>query len=535
LLLVAPDGPLRAAGPAPAPLHQRIDRLVAAGHKDRTRRAAPPASDAEFLRRVYLDLTGTIPTSAEARAFLADKTADKREKLIDHLLASPEFARRLAMFFDVMLMERRPDQHVPHGQWHEYLRASFAANKPWDKLAREILSADGADPKMRPAAKFILDRAAEPNLVTRDVSRLFLGMNLQCAQCHDHPRIEDYRQQHYYGLYAFLSRTSVVTDNRLRLVVLSEKADGEVSFQSVFDRKKTVKNTTPRVPGGPALIDPADPKLKGYVAAPANGVRGVPRFSRRTLLAGALARGDYAPFRRNIANRLWALMMGRGLVEPLDLDHSDNPPSHPELLDLLGREMAAHQFNIKWMLRQLALSATYQRASALPDGVREKDAPPYAAARLKPLSPEQLAFGLMQATGLTDHHRVSLGKGATEAALYARLSGNVGPFVQSFGARPGNAEGFDSRIDQALFLANGPLVRSWLNQHAHGLTDRLSRLTTGDAVAEELYLSILTRSPDAEERKEVREFLAGKPADRSGALRDLAWALLASAEFRFNH
>src|SRR5262249_1725510 len=134
------------------------------------------------------------------------------EALIDRLLASPEHARHLAHVFDVMLMERRPDRFVPRAQWHEYLRSSFAANKPWDVLVREILGADGADPKMRAPAKFFLDRGAEPHLVTRDISRLFLGMNLQCAQCHDHPRIEEYRQEHYYGLYAFVSRTRLVAD-----------------------------------------------------------------------------------------------------------------------------------------------------------------------------------------------------------------------------------------------------------------------------------------------------------------------------------
>src|SRR5262249_17793001 len=148
-------------------------------------------SDAEFLRRIFLDLTGTIPSAVEARTFLSDPTADKRQKLIDRLLASPEHARHLQNVFDVLLMERRPDQQVPRAQWQEFLRPSFAANKPGDELVRDILSADGSDPKTRPAAKFVLDRDAEPVTVTRDISRLFLGMNLTCAQCHDHPVVDD--------------------------------------------------------------------------------------------------------------------------------------------------------------------------------------------------------------------------------------------------------------------------------------------------------------------------------------------------------
>src|SRR5262249_36335369 len=263
-----------------------------------------------------------------------------------------------------------------------------------------------------------------------------------------------------------------VVETKARAAVLSEKADGEASFQSVFDPAKVTKTTPPRVPGGRAIADPTDAKLKGYVTAPGRGVRGVPRYSRRALLGAEVARADYEPFRRNIANRLWALMMGRGLVHPLDMDHPANPASHPELLDLLAREIAEHKFDVKWFLRELALTEAYQRSSALPAGVEERDVPRYGVAKLKPLSPEQFAFGLMQATGLTDNMRQALGKGANEATLYARLSGNLTPFINAFGSAPGTAEGFDSRVDQALFLSNGALLRSWLAPRPGALTAR---------------------------------------------------------------
>src|SRR4029077_11789942 len=133
----------------------------------------------------------------------------------------------------------------PADQWKEYLRASFAANKPWDQLAREILGSDGAEPATRPAARFYLDRLAEPHLLTRDISRLFLGMNLQCAQCHDHPKIEDYTQEDYYGLCAFLNRTVLFQDKAKKIRYLGEKADGEVTFVSVFDTAKKTKSSGP--------------------------------------------------------------------------------------------------------------------------------------------------------------------------------------------------------------------------------------------------------------------------------------------------
>ncbi len=530
LLILSP-----ALGFAQAPLHQRIDAAIAAGQPNFVRRAAGPASDAEFLRRIYLDLTGTIPTATETRAFLKDVSPTKREALIDRLLASPEHARHLATALDVMLMERRPDKYVPRAGWLEYLRTSVAANKPWDQLVREMLSTDGADSKTRPAAKFYLEREAEPNLLTRDISRLFLGTNLQCCQCHDHPRIEDYKQLHYYGLFAFVSRSSLVVDKKLKLAVLSEKADGAVTFQSVFDPAKVTKSTGPRLPEGSPIEEPAVVKGKEYVVAPAAGMRSVPSYSRRALLGPTLARADNEAFKRNIANRLWALMIGRGLVHPLDLDHAANPPSHPELLTMLAADIAARKFDMRGFLRELALSQTYQRSSESPSGSKEAAPTSYAIALLKPLTPEQLAWSLMQAAGLTDAERQALGKNAMEAALYARLAGNAAPIVRAFACPPGKPQEFDAQLDQALFLANGPTVRGWLSPRPGSLIDRLSRLTNTDALAEELYLSVFTRLPSAEERKEVADFLARRPQDRATALQDMAWALLASAEFRFNH
>jgi hypothetical protein len=519
------------------PLHQQIDLAAAADEPALSQRGAPLASDEEFLRRIYLDLTGTIPTAEEARAFLKDSSGDKRRRLIDRLLASPEHARHLAQVFDVALMERRQDKHVPRAAWEEYLRSSFAANKPWDVLAREILSADGADSKLRPAAKFYLDRDGEPNLITRDISRLFLGMNLQCAQCHDHPLVEEYRQEMYYGLFAFLNRSFLVADKKLKLTVFAEKAEGEATYQSVFDPKKETRTGKPRVPGRMPIQEPGVAKGKEYVVAPAKDVAAVPTFSRRAKLAAQVASPDNVRFRRNIANRLWALMTGRGLVHPVDLDHPANPPSHPKLLSLLADAAAAAKFDLRNLLREIALSQTYQRSSEQPAGVEEVPAASLSVARLRPLSAEQLAAALMQATGFADAERKALGKNATEAARHARLAPQTTPFVRSFGGKPGEPQGraFEPTLDQTLFLANGPVIRGWLAPRPGNLTDRLARLSEPDAVAEELYLSILTRRPSVEERTDVREYLKHRSADRSAALQELAWALVASVEFRFNH
>lgn len=529
-VLIALAGAVR----ADVPLHLRIDQLIAAATPGYAKKAAALASDAEFLRRITLDLTGTIPTAEAARAFLKDQSPQKREALIDRLLASPECARHLANTFDVMLMERRDGSQVPAEQWKEFLRASFAANKPWDQLTREILGSDGADPATRPAARFFLDRQAEPHLLTRDISRLFLGMNLQCAQCHDHPKIEDYTQEDYYGLFAFLNRTVLFRDRAKRISYLGEKADGDVTFVSVFDPAKKTKASGPHMPDLPGFKEPAPEKGKEYVVAPANDKRPVPRYSRRALLAPKLTDPANVAFRRNIANRLWALLLGRGIVHPLDLDHGANPPSHPELLTLLADDLAAHKFDMRYFLAQVAKSRTYQLSSELPPGVKEEPAR-FTAAVLKPLSPEQLAWSLLQATGFTDSVRKSLGAKATEPAIHKAHAGAAATVVRTFASASGMPQTFDARMDQALFLANGDLVRGWLAPRSGNLIDRLAKLTAPDAVADELYLSVFTRPPSAEERLDVATYLSGRTQDRAAALQELAWALLASAEFRFNH
>jgi hypothetical protein len=524
------------AGESPnTSLHESVDlhiaRALEAGRIDASQRC----SDAEFLRRAYLDLTGTIPTSTEAREFLGDTAPDKRVKLLDRLLASPEYARHIARVFDTMLMERRPDKHVASPQWREFLRVAFANNKPWDKLVHDILEADGSDGELKAAAKFYLDREGETNLLTRDIGRLFLGINLQCAQCHDHPLVGDYEQDHYYGLFAFLNRSYVFTDKQKR-VTLAEKADGEVSYKSVFEKDAPQKSTPPKILNAAAVEEPSMEKGQEYSVAPADGVRPVPKFSRRAQLAPQLASAGNAEFKRNIANRLWALVMGRGLVEPLDMHHSDNEASHPELLQLLASDIAGRQFDLRAFLRELMLSETYQRSSELKAGVEPPAPDSFAVAILRPLSPEQLAWSMMQATGLADTERRALGDKLSEATLHDKLAGNVQPFVNIFGGLPGQPpQEFDATIEQALFLSNGALVRNWLAPRAGNLLHRLSVEKSSAGIAEELYLSILTRPPSEDETRVVEDYLRGRAADRVAALQEMAWALLASDEFRFNH
>jgi hypothetical protein len=523
------------AGSHPAePLHVQIDRLIAAGQAGHEKQVAPLASDGEFLRRVTLDLTGTVPTAAEAQALLADRDPKKREKLIDRLLASPGYARRMSQVFDVLLNERRADSKVPRAAWEDYLRAAFAENRPYDAFARELLAADGVDPKARPAAKFYLERNFEPNLVTRDIARVFLGRNMQCAQCHDHPHIDGYKQADYFGILAFLNRSFLFPNANAATAVIAEKADGEVNFVSVFDKAKKQSTTLPRVLGGKPVAEPKLEKGKEYKVAPAKDKRPVPAYSRRAQLAKAVTSPDNPAFARTAANRLWALMLGRGIVHPVELDHAGNPPSHPELLDLLTKQFATHKYDVKWLLREIALSRTYQRSSEVPGGVSDPPEDRYLVAALKPLTPEQFAFAMSEATGQTELDRKALGAKVTPTALDARAAGVVNSFRRTFGAHEGEHEdGSILTLDQTLFLKNGATVRGLTQPKAGNLAARLAK-QPDDQAADELFLAVLTRRPTAEERADVAAAVKGA-ANRPAAFGELVWALVASAEFRFNH
>lgn len=345
----------------PPALHRQIDQLI---QQSQLGPVAAGSSDAEFLRRVTLDLAGRIPTLAEAREFLKDSSPDKRVNTIDRLLQSEEFARHMAIVFDVLLMERRGGKHVKTEDLREYLSRSFAAGKPYNVLVREILAADGTDAKIRPAAAFYLEREAEPNLISREIGRVFFGRDLQCAQCHDHPLIEDYAQADFYGLHAFVVRMSLFQPDPKQPALVAESGEGDSNFKSVFTDREGFSG--PRLPEGKELAEPMlTPDLR-YEVAPAKNVRPIPRQSRLAELAQAATDGSNRAFNRNIANRLWAHMFGRGIVHPVDLHHSHNPPSHPELLDLLADAMPGLNYDVKAFLRELALTEAYQRSYRLP-------------------------------------------------------------------------------------------------------------------------------------------------------------------------
>ena len=531
------------------PLAERIDALISAG-PDFSSVSAAPAPEGELLRRVSLDLTGTIPLVATTRAWFADNDPEKYEKLVDRLLASPEHARHLQRVFDMILMRNLPAKAVKEGEWDTWLRESFAANKPWDQMAREILSADGLDPANRAPARFYLDREGEVNAITRDVGRVFLGTNLECAQCHNHPQVDEWKQDHYYGIAAYYVRSFLFSEKG-KTSVFAEKAEGEVSYESVFDIRDKIskgpKSSPPRVFENVALAEPKfDKPDDAYEVKPTkdNKVRPVPKFSRRSNVATAIATPENRRFARSGANRLWSLVFGRGIVDPVDFDHSENPPSHPELLDELTDEFVARKFDIRSMLRAMVLSQAYQRASrrVAPDGtpLPESDPARFAQAPVKPLSPEQFCWALHEGTGDVELQRIALKDKATEEKLAEVFADEERRFKSVFGSQVAGKvqEKFEATTDQILFLSNDPMVLNLCQPRGENLAARLLKTPADNpqAIAEELFLSALVRLPEAEEVQFVTEWLAGKEGpDRATAVPYLVWAVVTSAENRVNH
>ncbi|MDA0587796.1 MAG: DUF1553 domain-containing protein [Planctomycetota bacterium] len=537
------------------PLHAKIDQLIesqATGVE-----IAPSADDAEFLRRVSLDLAGRIPTVAEANAFLSDKAEDKRSVLIEKLLTGPDYPRRMQELFHVMLMERRGD----NDEWLKFLRVCFEQNKPWHVMARAILNPDADNDELRGAAFFVTQRLVSEGAMapvdvpglTRDVGRLLAGVDLQCAQCHNHLTIPHYYQKDFQGLHMIFE--NVQTRRDVQFPAVSEKVmQAKKEFKSVFEQ--VALQTGPVVPGRGEVEIPVFEKGEEFAVAadPKTRKPGVPKFSPLNELATGLAAKENDIFTKNIVNRLWFVMMGRGLVEPLDLQHADNAPTHPELLNLLASEFVAHEFDIRWLLGELARTNTYQRSSMLP-GEAEPPRESYAVAIEKRVSAEQLYWSVGIATGRFDAVRRSIRKGLVDAkkpeeeiktideatleelvAKSDELKTALADFKTNFGSGPKEPEvEFEPSVKGALYLMHESKLQKCLESGSATLVEDLLKTETDQAAIDHLFLRLLTRKPTDEERQQLASYLEENKERRSEALANVAWAMLTSTEFVVNH
>jgi hypothetical protein len=493
--------------PYPAlPENNFIDALVF--RKLRQLNVAPsdPAGDAEFLRRVYLDVIGTLPTAEEARHFLADRRPDRRARLVDDLLRRPEFADYWALkWADLLRVDREALGHKDAYRYYRWIRDSFAAGKPLDRFARELLTAEGPLGELGPAAFY--KAVPQPGEAASTVAQVFLGVRIACAQCHHHP-FDRWGQNDYYGMQAFFAPLAV-----------SATPGGAVL----------------RAAGDPPTHNPRTGEVVPAHALGAARAAGPPG-DRRALLADWLAAPDNPWFARNLANRAWAHFLGRGLVEPVDDVRATNPPTNPELLDALARCLVESKYDFRALVRTITASRVYQLASR-PNPTNERDEQNYSRARLKRIDAEVLLDMVCQATGVGERF-----PGVPGRVRAVQLWDSKVPhyFLKLFG-RPVRVSACECErngepsVAQVLHLLNGPEVQAKLS-HEGGTVARLVREKADDAaVVEEMYLAFYSRPPTEGERRAAVAYLGRDPAKRRQAAEDLAWGLLNSLEFVFNH
>jgi hypothetical protein len=488
-------------------LANRIDQFIEKRCKEEKSPLAGPSSDTEFLRRAYLDLTGRIPVAAEVYRFLADRRSDKRALLVEELLASPRYVENQTNLWRELLLPRdnNPQVEVYREQLEAWLRQQFRANAPIDRMVRELLTTpvtSGTSPaeelasegaRVSPSAFFRSNQMRPENLAAA-TSRLFLGVRLECAQCHNHP-FDRWSRTQFWELAAFYGGLQVQRDNGGRMLSVRE-----VSGRPSLRIPETSKEVSAR------FLDGKEPDWSR-----------VP--SGRTALADWATSGDNPYFARNAANRLWSQLFGIGLVEPADDFSENNPASHPELLDELARQLVAHNFDQKFILRAILASKTWQRSSIAPDGVRTS---PRLFARMpvRGLRPEQLFDSLVQATGQPQV--------ADRPAVRA-------DFLRRFTASHGNRVEQQTSILEVLLLMNGALIGDATTLTRGGVFTGIAEAPWLDTPGrvQALYVATLSRLPTAEERRKLTAYIDG--GDPRKALADVFWALLNSSEFLFNH
>jgi hypothetical protein len=514
--------------PPPAtPIEKAIDFFIDAKIKEANATPAARADDANLIRRLTLDLVGRIPTVAETTAFVESKDPAKVNQLVDRLLASSGYARHQASEFNALLMAGT------RGSIREYLVAAFAENRPWDRIFRELILPNESDAKQKQAGEFLRQRVTDLDRTTSDISAAFFGVNISCARCHDHPLVSDWKQDHFFGLKAFLNRTF---DNG---GFLAEREYGKVKFKTVKGQEKvagymflTGTGLTEAIPDDP----PADVQKKEKEQfdnfKKNKQVPPTPKNSGRAkLVEVALQPGQRDFFARSIVNRLWARFNGFGLVQPLDQMHSANPPTHPELLEWLANDLIEHGYDLKRLIRGIVLSQTYARSSRWDKG----DAPSrdlFAVARVRPLTPSQLATALRLAT--TDP--ATLGADLKSDELEKKLEGLEASAAGFASLIEQPSENFQISVSEALLFSNGDRIqKEFLLDSGDRLIGRLKGIADPKELIELAIRTTLSRKPTDDEVRVMTEYLAKRADRKAEACRQIVWALVTSAEFRFNY
>ncbi|NBO92311.1 MAG: DUF1549 domain-containing protein [Planctomycetia bacterium] len=516
--------------PKDKPIQQIVDHYIDELIKDQGAKVAPQADDATILRRLTLDLNGRIPTVAEWKEYVESKDPLKKEKLVDRLMSSPAFTRHQLEEFETMLAQPASGGRRGPGGSREYIARVFKENRSWDRIFRDLLL---ADEKEKGSSDFLKARIKDQDRLTNDVSVVFFGVNISCAQCHDHPLVHDWKQEHYYGLKSFLARTFE------QGAFLGEKDTGVVSYKTTKNENKTARMMflTGKVIEAPGMVPDNETKKGGKAGKKNDKDKSsppppAPKFSARAALADVALQSDQRQFfAKNIVNRTWHRFFGRGLVTPLDQMHSENAPSHPELLDWLARDTAENSYDLRRLTRGLVLSRAYSRASSF-EGDRQPDAHLFAVARIRAMTPMQIATSLRLATTAPDQFSATLKADELDKRIEGYESASRG--FASLLEQP--RDDFQISVTEALMFSNNDRIqKEFLIDAKDRLIGAAQAFKDLDQAADLLLKNVLVRTPTADEKKAVVEYLSARKDRPLEALRQVVWALLTSAEFRFNY
>lgn len=502
-----------------ATLASEIDHLLEVRLAQEQVVAAPLADDAEFLRRVWLDVAGKIPPVTALREFEADTRPDKRSRMIGLLLDSPASLRHFARVWRKVLLpetESSLEQRFLVPGFESWLRQRLVQNVPYDRLVREILELTvdprqaanpfQPQPELNPLG-FYQAKELKPENLAAATARMFLGVRIECAQCHDHP-FDDWKQEQFWGYAAFFAGLNRPEGGQL----MSDQ--GDPIFESLGATPLAIPLKDQRVL--PTWFD-GEPATVG------------PRESPRRVLASWMVSGENPYFARALVNRMWGHFFGQGLVDPIDDFTAENPASHPELLDLLARQFVEHGYDLRLLIQTLTATRAYQRTSRQTDA---SQATPrlFSRMQVKGLSPDQIFDSIAQATGL--------GETGNPGLLPGQELPDRERFLAAFNNSHDSPVETQTTILQALQLMNGDFVTRATDPEVSQTLAAIIEFplqTHADRV-ETLFLATLGRPPTPGERTKMLDYVesGGPTGDWRRALGDLFWALLNSSEFLFN-
>ncbi|HSI63438.1 MAG TPA: DUF1549 and DUF1553 domain-containing protein, partial [Candidatus Saccharimonadia bacterium] len=496
------------------PVNNDIDRLVYERHRKLGLLPSGTCTDAEFLRRVSLDLIGMLPTADMARKFLADTRPDKRARIVDELLEHPNYADHWAVKWGDLIRPNPSRVGVkPVYLLDQWLRESFRENKPYHTMVKELLTARGSTHEYGPVAVFRDKR--DPVDTSSFVGQIFLGVRLDCAKCHHHPS-EKWTQEDYYQLAAFFGQMKQKGQG------ISAPISGEPEYwwhggSGSVKHPLTDAVMTPKVPDGPEMpyVDGQDPRER---------------------LADWMAGSENPFFAKAIVNRIWSDFLGRGIVDPVDDFRVSNPPTNEALLDWMAQDFITHGFDLKHLMRTIVNSRTYQ-LSTEPNEHNVADTKNYSRGIKRRMSAEVLLDAVCDVTGLRDKYNGLPPQSRAVQTWNYKIDSD---FLDAFG-RPNASQECPcererkSSVIQALHLMNSSDIQEKLNNSDSRIGQLAKRDISDIDLVSELYLTAYSRLPDEAELRTSIRFLNQPQATRQDAIEDLAWALINSAEFVFNH